>query len=220
MIDRLECCFSAVYPLPRVQESKSWQSLSDFWTRTNEHIDDRALCSSSHLLQAVVYMLMPDSVTPARPNHFLSCCSSCAAGFIIIWTPIRFDRNVTCDDVLSGASARSRYLLNLVSWQRSADYKIYFAVTSGQPRAQNKISFRFAVLVYPGVTGLSAVKISNLFSIGPQQERLLICSELPCLCDHSVCQCIRGNVCVHYLMHFHVCFAPLTKLPERFRCYK
>lgn len=61
MIDRLEYCFSAVYPLPCVQESKSWQPLSDPWMRTSEHIDNWALCSSSHLLQAVVYMLMPNS---------------------------------------------------------------------------------------------------------------------------------------------------------------
>lgn len=53
----------------------------------------------------------------------------------------------------------------------------------------NKISLRFAVLIYPGVTGLSAVKISNLFPIEPQQGCLIICSELLCVCDHSVCEC-------------------------------
>ena len=54
------CCLS----LPCEWESKSWQPLSDFWMRTSEHIDSRALCSSSHLLQPVVYMLILDFVTP------------------------------------------------------------------------------------------------------------------------------------------------------------
>lgn len=139
MIDRLACCFSAVYPLPCVQESKSWQSLSDFWMRTNEHIYNQALCSSRHLLQAVVYMLMLDSVTPARPNHFLSCCWSYTAGFVLILTPIQFDRNVTCDDLLSRASVRSWYLLNLIYLQRSVDYRIYFTVASGETQAETKL---------------------------------------------------------------------------------
>lgn len=39
---------------------------------------------------------------------------------------------VTCDDVVSGASMRSWYLLNLVYQQRSIDYKIYFTVASGE----------------------------------------------------------------------------------------
>lgn len=76
----------------------------------------------------------------------------------------------------------------------------------------NKISFRFPVLIYPGVTGLSAVKISNLFSIEPQQGRLLICSKLLCLCDHSVCQCTWKFVFTFSV--FHVCCAPLTKFPR------
>lgn len=82
---------------------------------------------------------------------------------------------------------RIQYWLNLVQQQRSVDHEIYFTVASGAPQAQDRISFTFAVLIYPGVTGLSSVKISNLFSIEPQQGSLLICSKLQCLCDHTVC---------------------------------
>lgn len=135
--------------------------------RTSKHIDSRALCSSSHVLQAVVYMLMLDTLTPARPTHSLLCCWSRTAGFILILTPFQFDKNVRCDFLMSRATVRSPYLLNLAYQQRSVDYKMYFTVASREPQARNRISFRFAVSIYPEVTELSAVKISNLFSIEP-----------------------------------------------------
>lgn len=133
MIDRLECCFSSVHPLPCVQDSKSWQPLSDPWMRTSEHIDNWALWNSSHLVQAVVYMLMLDSVTPALLTRFLLRCYLRTVGFILILTLINFDKNVKYDGVLSRASATSWYLLNLVSQQRSIDYNISLPVASGEP---------------------------------------------------------------------------------------
>lgn len=139
MIDRLECCFSSVYPLPCVQDSKSWQPFSDPWMRTSEHIDNWALCNSSHLVRPVVYMLMLDSVTPASQTHFLLRCYLCAVGAILILTLMNFDKNVNCDDVLSRTSVTSWYLLNLVSQQRSIDHKTFFPVPSGELWAETKL---------------------------------------------------------------------------------
>lgn len=98
VIDRLECCFSAVYSVPCVKESKSWQP--PLWSLDEAQRTYWQLSLVQQQQPSTLGSCLYANAGLTQEACFLLSCWSCTAGFTSLYTTIQFDRNINCDDVV------------------------------------------------------------------------------------------------------------------------